>query len=228
MLDNVQKIETPEGTLIALRPASPLVRAVALLFDGVLQGFLYFGFLVVISLLGKVGQGANLLFSFLVFWFYHVFFEMLMRGQSPGKRIMKLVVIRENGSPVTWESSILRNFLRVVDLLPGTYLFGLVAAFTTKRFQRIGDLVAGTVVVHRESLSHGQEALAAGVPQPLSMALNLQEQRALISFAEKETHMSEAYFIELAEILQPLTGHRGKQGADILVANAHWLVGRRQ
>jgi uncharacterized RDD family membrane protein YckC len=228
MLDNVQKIETPEGTLIALRPASPMVRAVALLVDGMLQGALLFSFVLVASLLGQVGQGAILLFTFLMFWFYHVLFEMLMRGQSPGKRIMKLVVVRENGSPVTWESSILRNFLRVVDLLPGTYLFGLIAALTTKRFQRIGDLVAGTVVVHRESLSNGQAALAAGVPQPLTMALNLQEQRALISFAEKEQHMNEAYFIELAEILQPLTGHGGKHGADILVANAHWLVGRRQ
>lgn len=228
MLDNVQKIETPEGTLIGLRPASPLVRAMALLVDGLLQGVLYIAVALALSLLGKVGQGPILIFSFLMFWFYHVFFEMLMKGQSPGKRMMKLVVMRENGSPVTWECSILRNFLRVVDLLPGTYLFGLVSALTTKRFQRIGDLVAGTVVVHSESLSKGHEALVAKVPQPLTMALNLQEQRALISFAEKEQHMTEAYFIDLADILHPITGHSGRRGADILVANAHWLVGRRQ
>lgn len=227
MLDNVQKLETPEGTLISLSPAGPLPRAAALVVDTIIQVIIFYALSIPAVFLGKYSSGIIQILAFLDFWFYHTLFEMLMRGQTPGKRMMNLRVIRENGSPITWEASILRNFIRMVDMLPGSYLFGLVSLFFTQHFQRIGDLVAATLVVHCDKPSQPPGELMTQVPQPLSMSLTLQEQRALISFAEKQKDMHQGYFIELADLLQPLTGQKGRAGAEILVANAQWLRGRR-
>lgn len=85
---------------------------------------------------------------FLVLTGYFAFFEWIWRGQTPGKRWLKLRVIREDGRPITfWESSI-RNLLRAFDMMPGMfYSIGLISVFSTTRDQRIGDMVAGTVVV---------------------------------------------------------------------------------
>jgi len=85
---------------------------------------------------------------FLILNGYFAFFEWMWSGQTPGKRWLKLRVIREDGRPITfWESSI-RNLLRAFDMMPGMfYSIGLISVFSTTRDQRIGDMVAGTVVV---------------------------------------------------------------------------------
>ncbi|HET6978282.1 MAG TPA: RDD family protein [Pyrinomonadaceae bacterium] len=85
---------------------------------------------------------------FLVLSGYFAFFEWLWSGQTPGKRWMKLRVIREDGRPITfWEASV-RNLLRTFDMFPvGFYSVGLISVFSSNRDQRIGDMVAGTVVV---------------------------------------------------------------------------------
>ena len=85
---------------------------------------------------------------FLVFAGYFTFFEWIWSGQTPGKRWLKLRVIREDGRPITfWEASV-RNLLRPLDMFPmGSYSIGLIAVFASTRDQRIGDMVGGTVVV---------------------------------------------------------------------------------
>jgi uncharacterized RDD family membrane protein YckC len=85
---------------------------------------------------------------FLIFSSYFAFFEWLWNGQTPGKRWLKLRVIREDGRPITfWEASV-RNLLRTLDIMPFPfYSIGLIAVFSTTRDQRVGDMVAGTVVV---------------------------------------------------------------------------------
>jgi uncharacterized RDD family membrane protein YckC len=85
---------------------------------------------------------------FLIVSGYFAFFEWLWNGQTPGKRWMKLRVIREDGRPVTfWEASV-RNLLRSFDMMPAPfYSIGLISVFSSPRDQRVGDLVAGTVVV---------------------------------------------------------------------------------
>jgi uncharacterized RDD family membrane protein YckC len=86
--------------------------------------------------------------GFLIFSGYFAFFEWLWSGQTPGKRWMKLRVIREDGRPITfWEASI-RNLLRTLDMMPFPfYSVGLISVFINSRDQRAGDMVAGTVVV---------------------------------------------------------------------------------
>ena len=82
-----------------------------------------------------------------VIWFSYYFLLEGFAGQTIGKRALGIVVVKEDGSPCTFLSSFARNLLRVVDAMPGLYLVGLVSMVLSKRKQRIGDHVAGTVVV---------------------------------------------------------------------------------
>lgn len=92
---------------------------------------------------------------FLIFAGYFIFFEWLWNGQTPGKRLLKLRVIREDGRPITFWEALARNLLRIFDAVPGfvvpIYSVGLITVFMSGRDQRIGDVFAGTVVV-RERL----------------------------------------------------------------------------
>jgi len=92
---------------------------------------------------------------FLIFAGYFIVFEWLWNGQTPGKRLLKLRVIREDGRPITLWEAIARNLLRIFDAVPGfilpVYSIGLISIFLSSRDQRVGDMFAGTVVV-RERL----------------------------------------------------------------------------
>ncbi|MEK7327557.1 MAG: RDD family protein, partial [Chloroflexota bacterium] len=88
------------------------------------------------------------LISFAFFWGYYILFEMLWNGQSPGKRWVGLRVIRTDGTPITLTESIIRNLVRLVDFLPAYYGVGVVTMFINEQSRRLGDLAAGTLVVH--------------------------------------------------------------------------------
>src|SRR4051812_37112925 len=120
--------------------------------------------LVVVLLLAWLGNAARLYYSLAgapkwvlavlivsvsALWSgYFAVFEWIWRGQTPGKRWMKLRVIREDGRPISFYEAMIRNLLRLIDfMVPPFYSVGLVSVFATERDQRIGDLVAGTVVV---------------------------------------------------------------------------------
>ncbi len=92
---------------------------------------------------------------FLIFAGYFVFFEWIWNGQTPGKRLLKLRVIREDWRPITLWEAMARNLLRIFDAGPGfvlpVYSVGLIAIFTNKRDQWVGDMFAGTVVVRERT-----------------------------------------------------------------------------
>lgn len=89
-----------------------------------------------------------ILVMFLIFSAYFAFFEWIWSGQTPGKRWLKLRVIREDGRPITFWEAAVRNLLRSLDMMPAPfYSIGLISVFSTTRDQRVGDMVAGTVVV---------------------------------------------------------------------------------
>lgn len=92
---------------------------------------------------------------FLIFAGYFVAFEWLWNGQTPGKRLLKLRVIRDDGRPLTLWEAIARNLLRIADAIPGfivpVYSVGLIVIFLSTRDQRVGDLFAGTVVIRERS-----------------------------------------------------------------------------
>ena len=111
------------------------------------------------------------LLSFLFLWGYYMIFELIWNGQSPGKRLLGLRVVREGGRPITLVASAIRNLVRIIDFLPGLYGIGVLAMFIDKRARRLGDLAAGTLVVkNQQALSldslTAEPALAAIPPRP--------------------------------------------------------------
>jgi len=97
------------------------------------------------------GKWALALIIFVLFclnWGYFALFEAFWQGQTPGKRVMKLRVIKDSGRQITFFESLTRNVIRIVDYLPGMYLVGVITMLCNKANKRLGDLAAGTIVVH--------------------------------------------------------------------------------
>jgi len=227
MIDSVHAIETPEGVGLEICPVGPGPRMIAQLVDALIRAAVYFVVYFIGALLGTAALGLALIMLFLVEWFYPVLFEIFNHGQTPGKKVMGIKVVHEDGSPLSWRSSILRNFLRTVDILPFCYAFGLVSVLVTRQFQRIGDLLAGTLVVYQEKDLSAHHILPLATPKPPLEPLQLDEQRAVISFAERSSQLSEARSVELADIISIYTKSDDSKGVHLLHGNAAWLVGRR-
>jgi uncharacterized RDD family membrane protein YckC len=144
------RIATPEGVSLELPLAGLGSRFVALLVDFLLQGLAFALLIVVLVLANAGGYAAGALVAVAVFallFAYPVAFELGADGRTPGKRWSNLRVVCDDGAPVTFRASALRNVLRLVDILPAFYLVGTVAIFATRNNQRLGDLAAGTLVV---------------------------------------------------------------------------------
>lgn len=94
----------------------------------------------------------TILFVLYVFWGYFVAFEALWSGQTPGKRVMKIRVIKTSGHPIGFVESAIRNLMRIVDSLPFLYGVGLITMFINQQSRRLGDLAAGTLVVKEYSV----------------------------------------------------------------------------
>ncbi|WP_225919715.1 RDD family protein [Actomonas aquatica] len=149
------RLRTPEGVSFSLRLASPLLRMVALLIDWGVVTVAWGLVAIVMGLLellaGDFARGATVVLYFLLSQGYRVFTEWAWRGQTLGKRLMKLRVVDARGLRLTLSQVLLRNILRFVDALPGAYAVGGVAALLSARGQRLGDLVAGTLVVWEQT-----------------------------------------------------------------------------
>ncbi len=103
------------------------------------------------------------LLSFAFYSGYFIVFEWVMNGQTPGKRVMGIRVIKDGGYALRFLDSLVRNLLRVVDFLPFGYGVGLATVLLTARSQRLGDLAAGTLLVHQEQVT--VEAIRPAVPE---------------------------------------------------------------
>ncbi|MBU8977014.1 RDD family protein [Lysobacter sp. MMG2] len=226
MLDTYREVVTPEGVALHLPAAGPVPRALAWLIDFLIRAGVMIAMGTVLGVFGRVGMGVYAVVMFLVFWFYPVVFEAMWDGRTPGKRSLGLRVIAANGAPVGWLAAFTRNLLRVVDMLPLAYATGLVASLLDPWGRRLGDMVAGTLVVHD---ARPRDARAARADPPLapSIALRPHEQIALVAFAERGPGLSEARQAELADLAEPLTGARGTLSVTRLYGMANWLLGRR-
>ncbi|HEX4320231.1 MAG TPA: RDD family protein [Acidobacteriaceae bacterium] len=158
-------IETPELVGIDMPVAGIGSRFVALLVDYLIWLLASVGFVLLVGLVdpslshfGKIGEKwAIAIFTmvvFLWFWGYFTLFEAFWNGRTPGKRLAKIRVIQRSGRGIGIVESMIRNLIRVVDQFPFVYAVGAVSIFVTREHQRLGDLAAGTLVVHeRENLS---------------------------------------------------------------------------
>ena len=230
MIDTRTAVETPEGVELAFSPAGPAARALAYAMDLAIRGVAYLVLAILLAFLGQAGQGLFLIALFLLEWFYPVAFEVLADGQTPGKRLLGLRVIRADGAPIGWSRSTVRSLVSFVDFLPFRFAAGLVTTLVTGRHQRLGDLAAGTVVVHLDPVAAAARGIAPGpggatpFPAPAE-PLSLIEQQAVMGFAERAPGLTGARARELADLLEPLTGARGDQGVARLQALARTLRG---
>ena len=200
LLDTRLRVETPEGIDLLLRPAGLVPRALAFAIDLGIRGVLLLALYSVLGLLGELGAGLAAILLFLLTWWYMVLFEVLNQGRSPGKQLLGLRVIHDDGTPVGWAASLTRNLLRFVDLLPFGYSLGILSCLNHPAFKRLGDLAAGTLVVYRD-LPTPEVELPQVAAELAPFPLSRDEQRAVIAFAERQGSLSSARREELATIL---------------------------
>ena len=218
------RIATPEGVSLELPLAGVGSRFVALLVDTLLQGLALIAVIVLLVVADADGFAAFAVMGatfFSLLFVYPLAFELAAGGRTPGKRWSSLRVVCDNGSPVTFRASALRNLLRLVDMLPGLYLVGAIAIFATRGNQRLGDLAAGTVVVREpraaavvpESFDVPAEVDAAELPACDVSGLSQAELAALRRFLERRRALAEVprrlLARDLANRLRPRVGGVG-------------------
>ncbi len=154
-------IQTPENVTFGYQVAGIGSRFLATLIDTLivilLQVVVIVSFILILNALNLPLFGSEIsawvyavlgMIAFIFYWGYYIFFEIFWNGQSPGKRRVGIRVIRTDGTPITLSESLIRNLTRVVDFLPAAYGIGIITMFIDKQSRRLGDLAAGTIVVH--------------------------------------------------------------------------------
>ncbi len=157
-------IETPEQVDLRFPIAGIGSRFVAVMLDHLIQVLPYVLLVIAVAIWGRgetagtrgEGEGkwflAGFIFvNFVWIWGYFTLFEGLWNGRTPGKWVMKLRVLKDSGRSITFFEALARNLLRFVDYFPSMYLTGLVAMLCSKQNKRLGDLAAGTIVVHERT-----------------------------------------------------------------------------
>jgi uncharacterized RDD family membrane protein YckC len=226
-LDTIRRVQTPEGCELELRLAGGVVRARAWLIDFLFRLIFFFGCIFVLARFGHLGWALASLLYFLLEWLYPVVFEVLWQGATPGKRLSGLAVLRDDGTPLDWSASVARNFLRAVDFLPFFYAFGLVAMGLNRENKRLGDLLAGTLVVYCKTAPPPKVTDDDIIEEILPFTLTEAEQRALIEYRLRAPGFSRARAGELAQLAAPLTAELPPDDArERLVHLGNRLLGR--
>lgn len=229
-------IDTPEQVSLSFPIAGLGSRILAHLADLALQGAAYVisVLLAILAFSRQIGslnqlsdrQGkwlvAGLLFAnFLFFWGYYTFFEAFWNGQTPGKRWTNLRVIKDSGRQITLFESMSRNLIRIVDYLPSMYIVGIIAILISKENKRLGDLLAGTIVV-RQELTNVADAgyssrtfTAALISTPASAAVvdpGIEfDPMAIARLSTEDLMMIEAFTARIPELDSDTTDRIAKQ-----------------
>jgi uncharacterized membrane protein SpoIIM required for sporulation/uncharacterized RDD family membrane protein YckC len=200
------EVETPEHVILDYEIAGLGSRALAAIIDTIIIG----AWTVILGLLlGLFGSGLGnwrgVIFVFVSFaslWGYFTLFEGLRGGQTPGKRRLGIRVVRDTGHPVTFGAAAARNLLRVADFLPPPYLLGALFVGLHPRGKRLGDIVAGTVVVRDQPVIHSVDQLPPGATGELEAAgvpeLGDEEFHVLREFAERSRSLPDEIRARLA------------------------------
>lgn len=202
-LDTRIEIVTPENIAFQYCIAGPFRRLPAYLVDVLLRTAVIVAALIGVALvfgargMPGLGLGMTLVAWFVLDWFYGGLFETYWNGQTPGKRLMRIRVVSDEGQPINGLQAVLRNFLRSVDAMPvvfvaPTYLLGLFSSSMNNRFQRLGDLAAGTMVIVEEPQRHygvarvsEPEAIRLAAELPANLVISRSLARALSSYVQR-------------------------------------------
>lgn len=151
-------IDTPENVVFGYEIVGIGSRFIAGLIDNLIIFIVLGIFTLVLVAIGNSASetmrgilvAIGILISFIFFWGYYIYFEVRKNGRSPGKEFAHIRVIRQDGTPITLTESIVRNLVRIIDFFPGGYGLGIVTMFIDGQSRRLGDIIAGTVVVRDE------------------------------------------------------------------------------
>lgn len=236
LLDTLASIETPERVAFRYELAGPGRRSVAWAIDAAIRAAAISGAVLAAVLvsasspraLGDASVGLLLVALFVLEWCYGIAFEYALQGRTPGKIVVGVRVVRVDGSPASLADLVLRNLLRAVDYLPmwplaaelpmlmlPTFGVGAAVALFDPRLRRVGDLVAGTIVVVESA-----RRLAASVPiePPLTDAergalppridLSSEELKAIEALLRRRRTLSAGRAEEIASLLGPTLAAR--------------------
>jgi uncharacterized RDD family membrane protein YckC len=229
VLDTVVASETPEGILLELRPAGLGARACAFALDWIIRIAIVYAAMIVLVFMAGLGLALLLILLFALEWFYPVAFELTASGATPGKRILGLKVVMDDGLPVTPSASVTRNLLRVADFLPFGYGFAITSMLIRTDCKRLGDIAAGTMVVHEAR--EIQRILITAVPPVTPVRpLPLEDQAALVALAARAPLLTAERLDELAAMAASVSGDAGRSGREVtrrVLGVAHWVLGPR-
>jgi len=236
-LDASLKAITPEGIEFILSPAGFPVRTLSYAIDKLIQGvlllFIYF------SLLFSgfaFGVWIYYLLNFIVDWFYHVICELAFHGQTPGKSLTGIRVIKSDGSPVDPASSFLRNLLRFADTFLSFFHIAFISIAVSGGFRRIGDWAGGTLVVYtpiaKNKNSYSPDILSFKLESVnlKTDSLSFEEKQAILDFARRYPLLGEARANEIATFYAPYLKKEncGLSDSAFLLAAAKKLSGDTQ
>jgi uncharacterized RDD family membrane protein YckC len=232
VLDTVVAAETPEGIVLELRPAGLSARFYAFLLDWFIRILIIYAaaiLTVLMQALGGLGIGFWLLFVFMLEWFYPVVFELSRSGATPGKSIVGIKVVMDNGLPVTPAASFTRNLLRVADFLPFLFGAGVVSMLLRQDSKRLGDLAAATIVVHQPQRPPKLKLDDVAPVTPV-VPLAPNDQAAIVALAARAPTLTAERLDELAALAAEVSGDGGKAGRNVtrrVLGVAQWAMGKR-
>lgn len=217
-------IDTPEQTSLEFPLAGIGSRFLAMAADTAIQvvvGGIIFIVLALLSIptMKFFGAGSStwavavgVIVLFLLNFAYFAFFEAVWNGQTPGKRFAQLRVMKDDGRPINAYDAIARNLLRIVDSLPGFYGVGVLSVFFSKQSKRLGDYVAGTVVVHETALEGVRPFAATTVDQSLpsfdASSITVEEFRLIETFVQRRDSLDPGLRSSMAAQISARVGEK--------------------
>ena len=232
--DTISSVISPEAVEIELRPAGVWVRSRAFLLDWVIRVILSIVAFFVLSILAKLSNGvANGLFYiaiFLIYWLYPVLFEVFWHGQTPAKRVFGLRVVQDNGTPVSFTQSLIRNLMRTADILPIFYGLGMSVMLLHPQFKRLGDILSGCLVIYTDEpkIKINKQVFVGVKAIAPPIALTRDERLSLILFMERLPHLSVARQQELADELLRHSDIPANESIETLKSWAKFLISDRR
>ncbi|WP_400163360.1 RDD family protein [Brevibacillus sp. TJ4] len=228
-------VVTPEHVQLRFQTAGLGSRAAAQLIDGCILFLVNLTLILLFSIVAiddfsfapsadstvtEVALAIFLILLFLINFGYSLLLEAFWSGQTVGKRLMRLRVIRDTGQPITFLSAVLRNLFRIVDMLPSGYFLGALVVFFHPKDKRIGDLVAGTIVVSETGATAAlsrkkQKAGEAYTPLELTDA-----QRQAIT--REDWQLLSSFIARLSSLAPDKKSELGKQIAQRLSERLGW------
>lgn len=230
-IDSTIDVVTPENISFQYELAGPFRRLPAFLTDLAVRFGIWIITLIVISLsgaftgMGDVALALWLLLWFVLEWFYGGLLETFWNGQTIGKRLLGMRVLRTDGQPINGLQAVMRNVLRMVDLMPlvplagmetpqgvlPVCLIGLVTPMVTRRYQRLGDLVCGTMVVVEErkwlatvARVEDPQVVRFAAELPATFQVTHKLSKALAAYVERRKYLSAERRLEIARHLGSL------------------------